>query len=77
MNELGKSAAWGAAGNAFGGIVGNIGRRIKDYSRATPTITNIKYPMKRWDGPIGNYERSGAAIGAVVGSLISNGGSVW
>ena len=75
--ELGKSSVSGAAGGFIGVRLGRIGEHIKDYSRATPTITNIKYPTIRWDGPIGNYGRSGAAVGAIFGGVVANGGLSW
>jgi len=76
--EFAKSTALGAAGGGVGGAVGKAGKSIKDYSRATPTITNIYYPSINWSGPIGNYGNSGAAAGAVAGSIISNTGEdLW
>jgi len=76
-DELAKSTALGAAGRYAGGLGGNLGKRIKDYSRTTPTITNIGYPSIRRDGPITNYGRAGAAAGAAIGAGISNGGGLW
>ena len=70
--EVAKSSAFGAAGAGLGGAAGNIGKNIKNYGRATPTITNIKYPTINWSGPIGNYGNSGAAFGATAGGIISN-----
>ena len=67
-----KSMAYGASGGAFGGALGGIGKNIKDYSKATPTITNIAYPVIKWSGPIGDYSKVGAAIGAVGGGAVSN-----
>ena len=75
--EVGKSAAYGATGGYFGGAIGNLGKNIKDYSRATSIIINVRYPTVRWEGPIGNYGRSGAAIGAIAGGVIANGGWSW
>lgn len=66
-------------GSFAGAKITNIGKKVKDYSKAIPTITNIKYPTIRWHGPIGNYGNIGAAVGAIVGGLISNsgGGFSW
>ena len=76
--ELARSSALGAVGSGFGGALGNMGKSIKNYNKATPIITNIKYPTIEWEGSISNYERAGAAAGAVIGGAISNsGGASW
>jgi len=77
LGEITVSAGLGAAGGVAGRAIGNAGQRIKDYSQATPTITNVKYPNIRWDGPIGDYGRVGAAVGAAVGGAVSNSGGSW
>jgi len=78
LNDLATSTTLGAVGGFFGGKIGNYGQRIKDTRHAIPTITNPVYPTIRWDGPIRNYGRAGAATGAVIGGVISNsGGFSW
>ena len=76
-DDVGKSAALGGIGGTFGSIGGTLGKNLKDYSKATPIITNIRYHSSRWEGQIGDYGKTGAAIGAIIGGAIANGGLSW
>jgi hypothetical protein len=63
---------FGGLGSFVGGKISNIGKGIKDTSKATTTITNVKFPTARVDGTIGNYGRTGTATGAIAGGTVAN-----
>jgi len=74
MKKVGESMLFGGAGGGFGRGLAAAGEAIKDTSRATSTITNVKYPTTRTDGPVGNYANAGTATGAVGGGAVANNG---